>query len=216
MVSNNFMNILIADDHSLVLEGLAKVLQNIPETGIIDIFTEGMSVCQILQTNRYDVYIIDLKMPDIDGFELINHIRAAHSDAKILVCTMIENASIINRLIYKNVDGVVFKSSSAEHLAKALKNISQGKKYFCPRFACLEKQYEKHRKKMGTDMLNLTQRELEVLGYIIEGMTSSEMAKKMGVSENGVEGFRKSLLEKTNVRNVAQLVAFAYENKLAG
>jgi len=210
------MNILIADDHSLVLEGLTKVLQNMPETGKIDAFTEGMSVCQILQTNRYDVYIIDLKMPDMDGFALIKHIRMVHSDAKILVCTMIENASLINRLMYQNVDGIIFKSSSVEHIGKALKSISQGEKYFCPRFACLEKQYEAHRKRTGTHVLNLTQRELEVLGYIIEGMTSSEMAKKMGVSDNCVEGFRKSLFEKTSVRNVAQLVAFAYENKLAG
>ena len=209
------MNILIADDHSLVLEGFTKVLQNIPEIGKIDAFNDGMSVCQILQTKSYDIYIIDLKLPDIDGFDLIKHIRNIHSGAKILVCTMVENASIINRLIHNNVDGIVFKKSSVEHIGIAIKSIYKGEKYFCPRFTYLNKQNETFQKRAGTHTMNLTQRELEVLGYIIEGMTSREIAKKIGVSDNCVEGFRKSLLEKTGSRNAAQLVAYAYENNLA-
>jgi len=213
----NTMNILIVDDHNLVLEGVAKIFRDIPEVGEIDAFNKGAPACEALQSKRYDVCVIDLKLPDMDGFELIKHIRRQHSDAKILVCTMLENAAVVNRLLHANIDGVVFKMSAAEHVSKALQAVSAGEKYYCPRFALLEQQFRAKRKRRGIDAsCLLTQRELEVLGYIAEGMTSIEMAKKMGVSENNVEGFRKSLLEKTGARNAAQLVAYAYESNLAG
>ncbi len=212
----NGMNILIADDHNLVLEGFSRVLQEVPGVGNIDAFTGGMAVCQALQTNHYDVYIIDLKLPDMDGFDLIEHIRTTHSGAKILVCTMNEDVWIINRLIQSDVNGIVFKNSSVEHIGKALQEISLGGKYYCPRFNQLKDNYETHRKKAGSRSMRLTPREMEVLGYIIEGMNTREMAEKMGISDNGVEGFRKSLFEKTGVRNVAQLVFYAYENNLTG
>ena len=210
------MDILIADDHSLVLEGLSRILREIPNVGNIDTFSEGMAVYEALQTNCYDVYIIDLKLPDADGFDLIEHIRAAHSEAKILVCTMNEDIWIINRLIKLNVDGVVFKNSSVEHVPQAVQDILAGGKYFCPRYAKLKERYETYRKKAGTRTMNLTCRELEVLGYITEGMTTLEIARKMDVSDNAVERFRKILFEKTGVRNVAQLVSFAYENNMKG
>ena len=214
--ATNVINILIADDHSLVLEGFNKVLQDMPEDINIESFTTGEEVCRKLETNHFDIYIIDLKLPDMDGFDLIEHIRSMHSEAKILVCTMNEDTWIINRLIKMNVDGIVFKNSSIEHIGIAVQNISTGKKYFCPRFDYLKKRFEAFRKKAGKRTMNLTPRELEALGYIIEGMTTREIAEKMGVSDNAVEGFRKGLFEKTGVRNVAQLVAYAYENQLAG
>lgn len=209
-------NILIADDHSLILEGFSRLLQDMSDVGNIDTFTDGASVCSALQSTLYDVYIIDLKLPDMDGFELMEQIRAAHSGAKIIVCTMVEDVWVINRLIQSDVDGIVFKNSSVEHIGKALTCVSSGKKYYCPRFIHLKKRYDTYRKKTGNKTMNLTLREQEVLSYIIEGMTTREIAEKMGVSENGVEGFRKNLLDKTGVRNVAQLVAYAYENQLVG
>ena len=202
------MNILIVDDHNLVLEGFSKILQDIHNVENIDAFATGTAVCDVLKTKCYDIYIIDLKLPDIDGFDLIEHIRAVHGEAKILVCTMVEDAWVINRLIHSKVNGIVFKSSAVEHIGLALQNIAAGKKYYCKRF---EQHYARFHKK---PKMNFTPRELEVLGYIIEGMTSIEIAAKIGVSDNAVEGFRKSMFEKTGVRNAAQLVAFAYENKI--
>ena len=210
------MDILIADDHSLVLEGFIRILQDITDVEKIDTFIAGKAVCKALQTKYYDIYIIDLKLPDMDGFELIEHIRSIHSDAKILVCTMVEDVWIINRLIQVNVDGIVFKKSSVEHISKALQDISTGEKYFCPRFIQLKEQYEAVRKKSGIRAMHLTHRELEVLGYIVEGLTTREIAQKIQVSDNAVEGFRKNLFEKTGARNVAQLVSYSYQNNLAG
>ena len=210
------LQVLIADDHSLILEGFIRILQNLPEVRTIDTFSVGSSVCKALKTKRYDVYIIDMKLPDMDGFELIGFIRAAHPEAKILVCTMVEDTWLVNKMIQSNLDGIVFKNSSVAHIGQAVKSIAIGEKYFCPRFTQIKKQYEAHRKKIGTRTMNLTHRELEVLGYITEGMTSLEIAEKMKISDNAVEGFRKNLFEKTGVRNVAQLVAWAYENKLTG
>ncbi len=212
----NSMNILIVDDHSLVLEGFSRILQEVPGVGNIDTFTGGMAVCPALQTNRYDVYIIDLKLPDMDGFDLIGHIREVHSGAKVLVYTMNEDVWIIKQLIQSDVDGIVFKNSPVEHIGNALQEISAGGKYYCPRFTQLKDNYETQRKKAGSRSMQLTSREMEVLGYIIEGMNTREMAEKMGISDNGVEGFRRNLFEKTGVRNVAQLVVWAYENNLVG
>ncbi len=208
-------HILVVDDHGLILEGFSKLLQNMPSVADVTIFTEGLAVCKVIRTNQYDIYIIDLKLSDIDGFELINRIRAQHPEARIIVCTMNEDVWIINRLLHINIDGIVFKSSSVEHIVKAVTAVLAGGKYYCPRYLHLKKRFESHRKKSSTRVVNLTVREQEVLTYIIRGMTTREIAEKMCVSDNGVEGFRKNLFEKTGVRNVAQLVAYAYEHNLA-
>ena len=207
-------NILIADDHSLILEGFSKLLQKMPETGDIDLFSNGAAVCDKLREKQYDIYIIDLRLPDMDGFELINKIREAHDDAKIIVCTMNEDVWVINRLMQTNVDGIVSKNSPSNHVEDAVRLVLTGATYCCPRFSHLKRRYETHCRKMGSRTMNITLREQEVLGYIIEGMTTREIAEMMGISDNGVEGFRKNLMEKTGSRNVAQLVSFAYENKL--
>lgn len=206
--------ILIADDHNLILEGFIKLLQHAPGVNHIDAFTDGTSVCEAVKKKQYDSYIIDLKIPDIDGFELIRKIKKRHSDARIIVCTMSEEMWIVNRLLRADIHGIVSKSSSVDHIEEALTTVLSGERYYCPRFMHLKKKYDAYRKKVGNKTMNLTLREQEVLGYIIEGMTTREIAEKIGVSDNGIEGFRKNLMEKTGSRNVAQLVAFAYENNL--
>jgi DNA-binding NarL/FixJ family response regulator len=210
------VNIMIADDHSLVLEGFSRVLKEFHNVEKIDTFTNGAAVDRALQTMHYDVYIIDLKLPDMDGFELIENIRKVHPNAKILVCTMNEDVWIINRLLRSQVNGIVFKNSPLEHIGKALQKIVAGSEYYCPRFTVLKEHYEEYRKNAGSRTMQLTNREMESLGYIVKGLNTHEIALQMCVSDSCVEYFRKNLFEKTGVRNVAQLVAYAYENKLVG
>ena len=114
------LNVAIIDDHPLVLEGLKSLL--IQTEGIENICTaqSGLQLNDLMTLHSFHLYIIDLDLPDIDGFELIHQIKQKSPEAKIIVSTMHEEIWIVNKLKHPDIDAVVFKSSAGEYIQKAL------------------------------------------------------------------------------------------------
>ncbi len=198
-------NFLVADDHQQILEAIRNALQTQPGIGTIDMFGDGLAVCSRLNSQRYDIYIIDLRLPHLDGFALIGQIRQVHPGARIIINTMCEELWDAKRILELDVDGIVIKTSSSAHLKEAVDKVMAGQKYYCPKFRHLKKQQE-----TGA-FLNFSKRELAVLHGIADGQTTAEISLQIGISENTVESIRKRLLVKMDARNMAQLVAKAYK-----
>lgn len=137
------LNVAIVDDHPLVLEGLKSLL--LQTEGIEHIYTAqtGSQLGSLLALHSIHLYIIDLDLPDIDGFELIHQIKQKSPEAKIIVSTMHEEIWIVNKLKHPDIDAVVFKSSAGEYIQKALQTVLKGKKYYCPQFQKLYKEKDK-------------------------------------------------------------------------
>lgn len=202
-------SILLVDDHELILDGLSQILKKAFARGEIIGFSNALQVFDEIKRGTYDLYIIDLQLKEMSGFELITAIRTAQPNARIIVATMHEEVWTINRLAEMNVDGIVLKSSASGHIVQAVNTVLSGDRYLCPRFSHLKNQYVSKYMSRTKKKTPLTAQEKLILKYIVDGQTSREMAETLSLSENTIETHRKNLFVKLDVRNAAQLVSVA-------
>jgi len=206
------MRILIADDHELILSSIKNILieKFFLSDRDITVYTDPEQVLTILGSTDYDLFILDLEFGKISGFDLIKAIRKKEPESRIIICTMHQEIWNIKRLLDLNLNGIVLKKSANIYIEKAVKAVMNGETYLCPKFQEIKIKSNSFRKKINPP----TSRELEVLKHIVEGLTSKEIAGKLQISENAVEGHRKNLFLKLNASNVAQLVRNAITYRL--
>lgn len=205
MEKNLNAEILAVDDHYLILEGICKVVNRMPEVIAVDTATSGKQALELIAMHDYDVYILDVNIPDISGFDLIVRIRELNENARIIIYTMHEEIWNINRLVLCKVNAVVLKSSVTSNLVDAIRSVLQGDSYACPRFATIS------RKLCNTSALAQskgipTKREQDVLRAVARGLNTHEIADLLGISENTVETFRKRLISKFKAKNAIDMV----------
>lgn len=198
------MKIAVVDDHELVREGLKAVLS---KHGINDVEKFGTAtelVAAIDGGKAFDFYIIDLELPDIDGFVLIEMIRARNASARIIVSTVHDEIWTLRKLLARDVNAVIYKSVDGIEVIDAMVDILAGKNYYC-------KAVRNALKEAADQSLHPTDRELEVLSQISQGKTSREIAAAMFVTDNTIEAHRKALFSKLGAVNVADLIVKAIE-----
>lgn len=201
--------ILLVNDNELVLNGLIRVLETSFDFEQITGFSNAKQACYEIKKQKYDLFIIDLQLKEMSGFDLINTIRKFDSDALIIVSTMHEEVWNINRLMEMDVDGIVLKSSAAEHIVQAVNTVLSGNRYLCPRFSRIQNRYISKHMSGKKKQITLTPQEKLILQHIVNGDTTHRMAEKLFLSENTIETHRKNLFMKLDVHNVAQLVSVA-------
>ncbi len=199
------MDILLVDDHSLILSGVGKIVEGIPGIGRIFTATSLTEADELIGPRNFDIYMIDIELPDGDGFDLIKNIRAKDTGARIIINTMHEEVWTINRLVECQVDAIILKSSDAAVVEKAVKAVIDGRTYCCPRFEHISRRLRNSGHQEDTP----TKRELEVLRAIARGLNTTEIAAHMGISVNTVETYRKQLFLKLGVRNAVELTTKA-------
>lgn len=194
------MTIAVVDDHDLIREGINAMLS---AYGGVEIsrFGTATQLIEVLDAGRgYDLYIVDIELPDIDGFELIGEIRALDSAARIMVCTVHDEIWTVRKLKAYNVDAIVYKSGLGTEILNAIREIAAGRRYY-------SREAMQMLADVGDDSRYPSPRELEVLHHISLGRTTKEIADALFVSENTVEAHRKSLLHKLGASNAADLIA---------
>ena len=200
--------ILLVDDHALILEGICHILKRLPEVVVANAVTTGEEAVGLIAERDYDIYILDVGLPDVSGFELIDMIRELNEDARIIVNTMHEEIWYINRLVRQGVNSVILKASDSIEVENAVKSVLRGEAYTCPRF-------ERIRKKLGHTSSQIhrkdvpTKREIEVLQAVAEGLCTHEIAGRLKITENTVETFRRRLIQKFNAKNAIDMVVKA-------
>ena len=137
MEKNVKAELLVVDDHNLILEGICKVVNKMPEVVVVDAVTSGLQAAELIERRDYDIYILDVSIPDMSGFELIAKIREMNDQAKIIVNTMHEEIWMVNRLVQCGVNAVILKSSASAELMTAIRCVLRGEAYACPRFAAI-------------------------------------------------------------------------------
>lgn len=198
------MKIAVVDDHDLIREGINAMLTS---SGIenIDKFSTATELVSLVDAgNTYDFYIIDLELPDIDGFVLMELIRARDPKAKIIVSTVHDEIWTLRKLVARNANAIIYKSVTGSEIITAIHEIMEGRHYYCP-------DAMKALKNAEDDSQHPTNRELEVLHHISLGKTTKEIAAALFVSENTVEAHRKSLFHKLGAINVVDLVIKSVE-----
>ena len=203
-------NLIIADDHKMFIDGLLSILTDAPELKVAATFKNGAQVLKYLNINGTDnlhLLITDLSMPEIGGLELNQNIKENFPTLKTLVVSMHIDAEMIDNLIRNNVDGYVPKNAEKEELLRAIKTIVNGEKYFSQE---IKKAYTDAMFTAKTqEEVHLTNREKEVLKLIAEEFTTQEIADELFLSKHTIESYRKNLISKLNVKNLAGLTKHA-------
>lgn len=197
--------ILIVDDHSLILQGISDIVEQIP--GISGVFTanSGEKAKKLINEKKFDLYLLDIEMPDTSGFDLIKIIRDKDPIARIIVNTMHEQVWIVNKLVKCEVDAVILKSSDSFVVEQAVENVLAGRSYCCPRFEHIRRMLRNGGKNdFPSDAP--TKRELDVLKAMSKGYSTPQIAELLNISENTVESHRKQLLLKFDSRNSIDLI----------
>lgn len=195
------LSVAIADDHVLILEGFKSLMEG---CGVhnVETFSRAADLIRILPSRHFDVYIIDIGMPDIDGFELVDSIRCAHADARIIVNTIHEEIWLLRRMLDKDVNAIMLKSTDFMQMIEAITAVVSGEQYLCPG---LKKNLSGSKRRME----HPSEREIEILKALAGGHTSKEIASMLFISENTVETHRKRLFAKLGARNMADLIVRA-------
>ena len=196
------MKIAVVDDHELIREGINTILTNNGATCVDKFCTATELVASMDAGQSYDFYIIDLELPDLDGFVLIEMIRARNPVAHIIVSTVHDEIWTLRKLLAREVNAIIYKSGGGNDIVTAINEILKGNNYYCEAVG-------KTLNAAGDNSLHPSARELEVLYQIAQGKTSREIAAAMFVSDNTIEAHRKSLFTKLGAVNVADLIVKA-------
>lgn len=203
------MKIAVVDDHDLVREGLRAVLLD-GGADDVDRYPSAEGLLSALEGGSdYDILILDLELPDMDGFTLIERIRNRNPEARIIVSTVHDEIWTLRRLLASGVNAVVYKSGESGEILTAIGELLEGNRYYCSEV----------RDALGLAedrSLHPTSRELEVLRLIARGKTTKEIADTMFVSVNTVEAHRRSLLSRLGAVNMVDLIMKGVEKGYIG
>ncbi|WP_431241921.1 response regulator [Flavobacterium sp. P21] len=208
------INLLIADDHTMFLQGIVSLLEQESEINIVGKAVNGIEALEKIKTENPDLVILDISMPEMDGIELSKILKKDFPQVKILVVSTHSNVKIISRLIRIGVNGYLLKNAEKSELLKAIQTIASGENYFSEETE--EKHLANHLKieKQVSILTELSSREKEILVLIAHEYNTAEIAEKTFISLNTVNTHRRNLLSKLNAKNTAGLVKYAVENGL--
>lgn len=212
---NAAFSIIIADDHSMFLDGLTSILAGEESINVILTAKTGVQVLKYLRINReekIDLVITDINMPEMDGVALNDAIKDEFPQIKTLVVSMLEDPKTIKLLTEANVNGYISKNAEKTELLKAITTILKGDNYFSPRIkqVLMDAMFSA---KSEPD-ISLSKRETEVLKLIAQEYTTQEIADQLFLSKHTIESYRKNLISKLGVRNLAGLTRYAVEKGL--
>ncbi|SED16456.1 DNA-binding response regulator, NarL/FixJ family, contains REC and HTH domains [Tenacibaculum sp. MAR_2009_124] len=207
-------NLIIVDDHKMFLDGVLSILNSENDYNVVLTSTEGKNVVKYLEINSkdtIDLIITDISMPELDGVALSKIVKEKRKDIKILVVSMHTNADVIDSLIKSDVEGYVPKNAKKEELLHAIKTILEGDKYFSKEIKDIY--FENKLSKKKEEEIKLTQREIDVITLIAQEHTTQEIADKLFLSKHTIESYRKNIIGKLGVRNLAGLTKYALKMK---
>jgi DNA-binding NarL/FixJ family response regulator len=207
------INILLVDDHQIVIDGLRGLLEDEAEIGTLYEAQNGEETIHIAESEEIDLILLDINLPDISGFDVCKKLKSDSSCPKIIALTMHGNAGYINKMIKVGVDGYLLKNTGRDELLLAIKTIMKGERYFSKEVtdSLISGMHQEKKPRISDFIQKLTRREKEILHLITEELTTDEIAAKLFISSTTVITHRKSLLRKLNAKNVAGLVKKAYE-----
>lgn len=210
------IKLAVVDDHTLFRKGLVSIMNQVPEFEVVFQATNGREFLDLLPSNPVDVVLLDLQMPELDGKAVTEILRKDNSEIKIIILTMQDEDQYILHLMEIGASGYLLKDTDPEEVENAIRKVVTTGHYFSEYVSrvMLRKVSQKANSKVFNYKTDISDRELEVLKLICEGLTTTEIAEKIFLSPRTVEGHRLRMLEKLGVKNTAGLVAFAIRNGL--
>lgn len=219
MISNT-IRVVLADDHVFVRDGIKSLLENEANIEVVGEATDGVEALKIIESLNPDLLILDIRMPNLNGIEVVENLRSHNKSLKIVMLSMHESEEYVLKSIKAGADGYLLKGSSKEEFLKAIQTVANGGKYFSGDISSiLISQLSnpgatiESTKNLEEELL-ITKREKEILTLLLAGKGNKEIADTLEISKRTAEVHRFNLMKKLKVKNLMELSNKASEFSL--
>lgn len=216
-MSNELLRVVIADDHSVVRQGIRGVLEEIDGLEVVGEAGDGAQALTMVAELAPDVVVLDVNMPEKSGLDVTMDLREQAHPARVLILSMHDDPEYVLQAVRAGADGYVLKDVSPAELRDAVQAVHEGRDYFTARVTQqlsvalrAEIEQEQRRTRLGS----LTNREREVLLLVAQGLTNREIGDQLQISPRTVETHRERVMGKLRIRTVAGLTRFVVEHEL--
>lgn len=208
------IRVMIADDHSMIREGLKQLLELEGRFEVIAEANDGEECLKIINNMNPDVLLLDINMPKKNGLEVLQELKNRNSKMKVLVLTVHNEIEYLIKAMDIGIDGYLLKDSESSKLKKAILTVIRGEKYIQPNLIPMLNSKMINMKNDKDKLDSLTRRELDVLKNLSVGMYNKEIATKLDISERTVKNHVSNIFKKIGVSDRTQAAVFAIRNNL--
>ncbi len=207
------IRVFVADDHAVVRRGVLQILGEAPDMVAAGEASTGREVLQAVRKHDYDVLVLDIAMPDVNGLEVLNQLRTLKPDLRILILSMYPERQYALRALKAGAAGYLTKESAPDELVAAIRKVAQGGKYVTQSLA------ERLVAALGSELgkephETLSAREHQVMQLLAAGKTVTDIATELSLSVKTVSTYRIRILEKLDLKNTAEIIRYAFEHRL--
>jgi DNA-binding NarL/FixJ family response regulator len=217
---SNLIRVVLADDHVFVRDGIKSLLENETNIAVVGEGTDGLEALSVVEAEKPDLLIIDIRMPNLTGIEVVEKLRSQNNQVKIIMLSMHESEEYVLKSIKAGADGYLLKGSSKEEFLKALHTVANGGKYFSGDISSIligqltNSTLTSESKQFHEDDQLITKREKEILKLLLSGKGNKEIAEALDISKRTAEVHRFNLMKKLKVKNLIELSNKASEYSL--
>ncbi|MGA9639530.1 response regulator [Flavobacterium sp.] len=216
---SNIIRVVLADDHVFVRDGVKSLLESEENIVVVGEATDGQEALTVVEEQKPDLLIIDIRMPHLTGIEVVDRLRKANNFVKTIVLSMHDSEEYVLKSINAGADGYLLKGSSKEEFLKALHTVTNGGKYFTGDISSilinqLSNPTAVETKSSLAEELTITKREKEILKLLLSGKGNKEIAETLDISKRTAEVHRFNLMKKLKVKNLMELSNKATEYSL--
>lgn len=209
------INVMVADDHSMVREGIKQILELDGDIKVNAEAGSGRECIDILDEKNTDVLLLDINMPNMNGLQVLQYLREKKTNVKVLILTIHNEVEYLVRAVEIGVDGYVLKDSDSTVLKKAIFTINKGDSFIQPELTpLLKKRLEDKSTSPKLIEEKLTRREIEVLKLLAEGLFNKEVAYTLNISEKTVKNHVSKIFKKINVSDRTQAAVYAIKHNI--
>ena len=217
---SNIIRVVLADDHVFVRDGIKSLLENEANIEVVGEAIDGADALEVVAVTQPDLLIVDIRMPNLTGIEVVEKLRSENNNVKIIMLSMHESEEYVLKSIKAGADGYLLKGSSKEEFLKALHSVAVGGKYFSGDISSIlisqltnSSPSLKPKQSLGEEMM-ITKREKEILTLLLSGKGNKEIAEALDISKRTAEVHRFNLMKKLKVKNLMELSNKATEYSL--
>jgi DNA-binding NarL/FixJ family response regulator len=210
------IKVVLADDHTIVRDGLKALLEANPEITVVGDAADGNQVVRQVQELQPDIVVMDIMMPEINGIEATKRIMEFSPQVKVIILSMVGTADHVFRALRAGVKGFLLKESAGREVVEAVESVYAGEMYFSrPITSTMVNDYMQMREETEADTIEkLSLRENEILCLVVEGKTSAEIGRDLHLSPKTIESYRSRIMQKLGVSDLSELIKYAIKHGL--
>ncbi|MCP3921890.1 MAG: response regulator transcription factor [Desulfobacterales bacterium] len=204
-------NIILADDHSMFLQGMEKLINSKKDMMVIGTANDGAELMELLKELTPDMILLDISMPNLKGIEALKIIKEQYSEIKIIMLTMHKSRAYMNTAISAGADGFLLKENSDIELFSAINKVRGGESFINVDLAMeLSQEQPAVKSPDNVPLSSFSEREIEIIKYIAKGLSNKDVATELNLSPRTIENHRSKIMKKMKTNKIADLIRYAF------